>query len=259
MNSIPSCPRCGHLKPGANDFCPNCGTSLKSATNGGWRILFGVFALLAGLTWGAVLYTRPATDDPPAQSGPRALLAADSSLSSSPTQTHDLTAAQHLAEAKKALADGYRPDKDPRKTSWGEVAAARWHLKAIGAASPEHREARELLKEVERREREMALASKPAAPEPKPSPVAQAADDEDDLSDEEDFASDDALPSAPSVRGGTGRQAAPQEHAHTVYITRTGEKYHRAGCRYLSRSMIPISLEDARRSYGACSVCRPSQ
>lgn len=44
----------------------------------------------------------------------------------------------------------------------------------------------------------------------------------------------------------------------TEYITRTGAKYHRAGCRYLSKSMIPISLQDAKaRGYEPCSVCKP--
>lgn len=44
----------------------------------------------------------------------------------------------------------------------------------------------------------------------------------------------------------------------TVYRTRTGKKYHKAGCRYLRRSSIPIKLKDAG-SYGLtpCSVCRP--
>ncbi len=42
----------------------------------------------------------------------------------------------------------------------------------------------------------------------------------------------------------------------TVYITRTGEKYHQGGCRYLSQSKIAISLADARaQGYDACSVC----
>jgi len=45
--------------------------------------------------------------------------------------------------------------------------------------------------------------------------------------------------------------------AQTVYITKTGSKYHSAGCRYLSRSQIPISLEKAIKRYGPCSVCRP--
>lgn len=51
---------------------------------------------------------------------------------------------------------------------------------------------------------------------------------------------------------------APSPQQETVYITRTGAKYHRAGCRYLSRSCIPISLSEAkRRGYTLCSVCRP--
>lgn len=43
----------------------------------------------------------------------------------------------------------------------------------------------------------------------------------------------------------------------TVYITRTGSKYHRSSCRYLKYSKIPISLDRAKQSYGPCSVCRP--
>jgi len=47
------------------------------------------------------------------------------------------------------------------------------------------------------------------------------------------------------------------DSTEAVYVTRTGEKYHRGSCRHLSRSKIPISLTDAKRSYGACKVCRP--
>ncbi|PYR93562.1 MAG: hypothetical protein DMF84_09170 [Acidobacteria bacterium] len=43
----------------------------------------------------------------------------------------------------------------------------------------------------------------------------------------------------------------------TVYVTRTGAKYHRDGCRYLRSSRIPMKLKDAAKSYGPCSVCRP--
>ena len=46
----------------------------------------------------------------------------------------------------------------------------------------------------------------------------------------------------------------------TVYITKTGKKYHRAGCRYLSKSCIPVTLKVAKANgYGPCSVCRPPQ
>lgn len=44
--------------------------------------------------------------------------------------------------------------------------------------------------------------------------------------------------------------------SETVYITKTGSKYHRNGCRYLRKSQIAISLSDAKnRGYSACSVC----
>lgn len=44
----------------------------------------------------------------------------------------------------------------------------------------------------------------------------------------------------------------------TVYITRTGSKYHANGCRYLSRSKIPISKSSAQaQGYTPCSVCHP--
>lgn len=44
----------------------------------------------------------------------------------------------------------------------------------------------------------------------------------------------------------------------TVYRTKTGEKYHLSGCRYLSKSMIPISLSGAiSMGLGSCGVCHP--
>lgn len=47
--------------------------------------------------------------------------------------------------------------------------------------------------------------------------------------------------------------------AQTVYVTKTGKKYHADGCRYLSKSSYSISLSDAKsKGYDACSVCKPS-
>lgn len=54
-------------------------------------------------------------------------------------------------------------------------------------------------------------------------------------------------------------KAADKAASITVYITRTGKKYHRAGCSYLRRSKIPISLIEAlARGYTPCSRCKPS-
>lgn len=42
----------------------------------------------------------------------------------------------------------------------------------------------------------------------------------------------------------------------TVHVTKTGNKYHRGGCRYLKQSDITISLSNAQaQGYSSCSVC----
>jgi competence protein ComEC len=65
-----------------------------------------------------------------------------------------------------------------------------------------------------------------------------------------------ALPLAP--QSATQTQQDPK--AQTVYITRTGKKYHREACRYLTASEIPISLKGAKaKGYTACKVCRPPE
>ena len=52
----------------------------------------------------------------------------------------------------------------------------------------------------------------------------------------------------------------PRASGSTVYITRTGRKYHQGSCHYLRRSKIPISLSDAKaRGYTPCSVCGPPE
>jgi competence protein ComEC len=43
-----------------------------------------------------------------------------------------------------------------------------------------------------------------------------------------------------------------------VYITNSGKKYHLDGCRYLSKSKIPITRADAKaKGYTPCSTCNP--
>jgi biopolymer transport protein ExbD len=44
----------------------------------------------------------------------------------------------------------------------------------------------------------------------------------------------------------------------TVYVTKTGEKYHRDGCSSLRKSKFAVSLKEAMaRGYGACKNCKP--
>ncbi|MFA4965785.1 MAG: ComEC/Rec2 family competence protein, partial [Thermoleophilia bacterium] len=65
---------------------------------------------------------------------------------------------------------------------------------------------------------------------------------------------------ASSSGGGTGASTSGtggSSGGTKVFVTETGECYHLSGCRYLSRSKIPISLRDAKARYRPCSVCKP--
>ncbi|HEY8535915.1 MAG TPA: hypothetical protein VIL25_05680, partial [Vicinamibacterales bacterium] len=63
---------------------------------------------------------------------------------------------------------------------------------------------------------------------------------------------------APPALAAEAPAIAPADDGETtVYVTRTGKKYHRDGCRSLARSRIPMKLSEAARRYGPCAVCRP--
>jgi anti-sigma factor RsiW len=53
-------------------------------------------------------------------------------------------------------------------------------------------------------------------------------------------------------------QRQTDKRSETVYVTRTGKRYHQEGCRYLASSQIPMSLKDAQaKGYTPCKVCHP--
>lgn len=67
-------------------------------------------------------------------------------------------------------------------------------------------------------------------------------------------------PSASLVAQQPAPRRAEQPKEQTVYITRTGKKYHRARCRYLAKSKFPMALSEAKeQGYTPCKVCRPPQ
>lgn len=54
------------------------------------------------------------------------------------------------------------------------------------------------------------------------------------------------------------RKDSPQPTSDvTVYVTRTGKKYHRGSCSFLRKSKFPMKLSEAKRNFGPCSRCRP--
>ena len=233
MSPTSNCPNCGRPSPAGVKFCAGCGSNLSSTSNRkGWKLFFGALAVLVGVVWATVVITRT---QPAAQlagaSQPQALLNQNTSpvtAQAAPSPSLTLTSAQHLSEAKRALADGYKPNKDPQKAQWGEVATAKWHLKAIATTAPEYSEAQDLLKDVARRERQIELARKKAKPDEDSEEAAAADDDE---SDEPSSTSSSSAYSSPSATPAT-RQVPPASTAgggssDEYYTNSDGVRVHR--------------------------------
>ena len=51
--------------------------------------------------------------------------------------------------------------------------------------------------------------------------------------------------------------SAALAQAEKVYVTRTGQKYHRDSCSSLRSSKIEMPLAEAATRYEACKICRP--
>ncbi|MGB8225588.1 MAG: thermonuclease family protein [Sedimentisphaerales bacterium] len=62
---------------------------------------------------------------------------------------------------------------------------------------------------------------------------------------------------APAVRSDNPQE--PGNDDVIVYVTKSGTKYHRQGCRFLSKSSIPMKLKEAKGKYSPCSICKPPQ
>lgn len=55
-----------------------------------------------------------------------------------------------------------------------------------------------------------------------------------------------------------GDQPKPVTGQETVYVTKTGQKYHTKSCRYVRNGKTPMKLADAvKEGYTPCSVCNP--
>lgn len=71
------------------------------------------------------------------------------------------------------------------------------------------------------------------------------------------------LTSSKNTANSTQKHHSSQNNHHnnvgsTVYITNTGHKYHRSGCRYLRKSQHSIGKNSAiNQGFEACKVCRP--
>lgn len=61
----------------------------------------------------------------------------------------------------------------------------------------------------------------------------------------------------PTTRRASAEPPAPATRADIVYVTKTGKKYHLAGCQHLRKSASPLPLEKARQTHEPCSRCKP--
>jgi hypothetical protein len=65
-----------------------------------------------------------------------------------------------------------------------------------------------------------------------------------------------SVPAAGSIS--ENRASLPYSADNMVYVTRTGRKFHRKSCRYLTGDARPLSREEALKSgYAPCSLCKP--
>lgn len=252
MRPSAPCPRCGRHNVAGLSYCPGCGAALGRGAppKQGWRLAVGVSLLAVGLVWGAASLDNPQPERTPGAPTSDARPRTSLGLSSPPRATPpELTSAEHLAESRRALAAASEDDKAPGDEDRRAVAEARRHLEAIRPGSAEFAEARRLLREVSRHE----SAIERAAELRRGGEKREAEGGEDG---EENFSTSRASRAPSSDRGAEARPGVKASEG-TVYITRTGSKYHRAGCRYLSRSQLPVDLGDAKRYYLPCSVCNP--
>lgn len=52
---------------------------------------------------------------------------------------------------------------------------------------------------------------------------------------------------------------APHAGAVRLFVSRSGSKYHRESCRYVTETSREVSLPDARAKYEPCRVCNPPE
>lgn len=103
--------------------------------------------------------------------------------------------------------------------------------------------------------------SRPAveADEPQPEdelPVNAPAADPAPVQLPQESAVEPVTPSQPVEEAPVYTPPVTNEQGYTVYVTNTGSKYHRAGCRHLKDSQIAIDINDAiAQGYTACKNC----
>jgi len=81
-----------------------------------------------------------------------------------------------------------------------------------------------------------------------------------ELRNKEKLSPDATSPKGEAISPSASQKSGPLPYSAeaTVYVSRTGRKFHRKGCRYVRQGARPILKKDAPKSgYTPCAVCRP--
>ncbi len=139
---------------------------------------------------------------------------------------------KQLEEEARAAKRGLWFDKEPM-TPW-DFRAAQAAGKAVIAGEGVPRENTAAVSPIIQQEPQPLVEQHPAPPKlvPAAAPVV----------------------TAPPVKKPAAKFAAPPKEP-TVYVTKSGTKYHSASCGHLKGGGIPMSLSQAKARYSACSRC----
>lgn len=166
---------------------------------------------------------------------------------SSDAMTHTLVATGEISqsspakvaadEVAQAVTENALAGKELAETEVKAKAEAEEKAAAEAQAKAEEEKRAQAQAQTQRETEAAAAAAAPAtAPQASESNAARSSNG----------GSSSAVP-APSSSGG----------GDTVYVTKSGECYHRDGCSSLRKSKIPMSRGEAASRYSPCSNCRP--
>ncbi len=162
-------------------------------------------------------------------------------VTSSSTAAHTLAATGEISQSSAAkAADDVKAQEAAKKAAEAEERAkAEAEVKATAEAEAKARAEAQAQAQAQRQaQQETETAAAAAAPAAEPQATQNNA-------------------ARASNGGGGATPSASSSGDDTVYVTKTGECYHRSSCSSLKKSKIPMSRSEAASRYRPCSNCRP--
>jgi len=154
MSEQKKCKYCAMMIPSEANICPHCRKKQGTSKAVGCLAVLIILVVLGAI--GSMMIGGEPSRPNISNGKENAKTATSTSI---PTQQKQYTSTEHLKLANECLASGYKIDKDIMKSSWGNVSCAKTYLSKIKPEDIEYGEAKNLLKEVSRREIEIKKAA----------------------------------------------------------------------------------------------------